>query len=214
VSHRYEILSLAETETAPHRGSNLVPIRHLLGFRAAGVNAWRADAGGQLIPPHEEDSGDQELYVVVVGHATFTVGEETLDAPAGTLVFVESETFRTAVAEEDGTTVFVAGATIGKPFEAAGWDTFAVADGLRRAGRTDESRAVMQKAMADLPDSWALPYNAACLEALSGNADEAIPLLRRALELNQDRAETHEYLASDGDLDNIRDDPRFQELLA
>jgi hypothetical protein len=52
VSRGYEILSLDEVETAPHRGSNLIPVRHTLGYRAAGVNAWRADAGAQLIPPH------------------------------------------------------------------------------------------------------------------------------------------------------------------
>ena len=83
MSEGYEILSLDEAETAPHRGSNLIPVRYTLGYRAAGVNAWKADAGGQLIPPHSEDSGNEELYVVVSGRATFTVGDETTDAPAG-----------------------------------------------------------------------------------------------------------------------------------
>ncbi len=211
MSGGYEILSLDEVETSPHRGSNLVPVRYLLGYRAAGVNAWRADAGGQLIPPHEEDSGNEELYVVVGGRATFTVGDEKSDAPAGALVFVPAEVFRTAVAEEDGTIVFVVGATVGEPFEGGGWDTFAVADGLRQAGRLDESRAVVRKEMEARPESWALPYNAACLEALSGNTDEAIAFLQRALELDQ--AEIHDYLANDSDLDSLRDDPRFQELL-
>lgn len=211
MSDAYEILSLDEVETAPHRGSNLIPIRYLLGFRAAGVNAWRGDAGEQLIPPHEEDSGNEELYVVVSGRATFTLGEETVEALSGTLVFVEAGVHRTAVAEEQGTIVFVVGATIGEAFEGGGWDTFAVADGLRQAGRVGESRAVMAKAMSDMPEYWALPYNAACLEALSGNADEALEWLRRALELNQ--SEIHEYLREDSDLDSLRDDPRFQELL-
>src|SRR6266566_9910711 len=117
MSGGYTILSLDEVETASHRGSNLIPVRHTLGFRPAGVNAWRAAAGGQLIPPHEEDSGNEELYVVVRGRARFTVGEETADAPAGSLVFVEPEVFRTAVAEEDGTIVLAVGASIGRPFQ-------------------------------------------------------------------------------------------------
>jgi Cupin domain len=211
LSSGYEILTLDEVETVPHRDSNLIPIRYLLGYRAAGVNGWSADTGGQLIPPHEEDSGNEELYVVVSGRATFAVGDETADAPAGSLVFVPAEIYRTATAEEDGTIVVAVGASIGEPFEGGAWDTFAVADGLRQAGRLEECRAVMRKAMADLPESWELPYNAACLESLSGNADEAITLLRHALELNQ--SEIYEYLAGDSDLDNIRDDSRFQELL-
>jgi len=211
VSDGYEILTLEEVETAEHRDSNLIPVRYLLGFRPAGVNAWIADAGGQLIPPHEEDSGNEELYAVVRGRASFVVGDETRDAPAGSLIFVEAGHNRTATAEEDGTIVFVVGATIGEAFDGGGWDTFAVAYGLYQAGRIDESRAVMEKAMSDRPDQWALPYNAACLASLAGNPDEAIDWLHKALELNQE--EIYEYLRSDSDLDNIRDDPRFQELL-
>ena len=95
MSDGYTILTLDEVETAQHRGSNLIPVRHVLGFRPAGVNAWIADSGEQLIPPHEEDSGNVELYTVVRGRASFTVGEETADAPPGSLVFVPAEVFRT-----------------------------------------------------------------------------------------------------------------------
>ncbi|HLX31343.1 MAG TPA: cupin domain-containing protein [Gaiellaceae bacterium] len=211
MSDGYEILTLDEVETAEHRGSNLIPIRYTLGYRAAGVNGWIADTGGQLIPPHEEDSGNEELYVVVRGRASFTVGEETQDARAGTLVFVPPLVHRTAVAAEDGTILFVIGATVGEAFDGGGWDTFAVANQLRVAGRMDECRALMETEIAKRPEMWALPYNAACLEALAGNADEAFALLHKALELNQ--TEIREYLEGDSDLDNIRDDPRFQELL-
>jgi mannose-6-phosphate isomerase-like protein (cupin superfamily) len=123
MSDGYQILSLDQLETKSYRGSDLIPVRHTLGFRAAGVNAWKADTGGQLIPPHEEDSGSEELYVVVRGRARFTVGEEEAEAPGGTLVFVPAEVFRTAVAVEDGTIVFVVGGWIGEAFESAGWDT-------------------------------------------------------------------------------------------
>ena len=123
MSDGYTILSLDELETASYRDSNLIPVRHALGFRAAGVNAWKADTDGQLIPPHEEDSGSEELYAVVRGRARFTVGEEETEAPAGTLVFVPPEVFRTAVAAEDGTIVFVVGGWVGEAFESAGWDT-------------------------------------------------------------------------------------------
>jgi len=212
MSGGYTILSLDEVETASHRGSNLIPVRHTLGFRPAGVNAWRADAGGQLIPPHEEDSGNEELYVVVRGRATFTVGKDTAEASAGTLVFVPPEVFRTAVAEEDGTIVFAVGGTVGEAFNAGGWDSFALADTYRQAGRLDEGRAIMRQLIAEKPDYWATSYNAGCFESLAGNADAAFEHLRRAKELAPDEEST-QYFREDSDLDPLRDDPRFQELL-
>jgi mannose-6-phosphate isomerase-like protein (cupin superfamily) len=212
VSEDYTILTLDEVETASHRGSSLIPVRHALGFRPAGVNAWIADAGGQLIPPHEEDSGNEELYAVVRGRASFTVGEETADAPAGSLVFVPPEVFRTAVAEEDGTIVFAVGGTVGEAFNAGGWDSFALADTYRQAGRQDEGRAIMEQLMAEKPDYWATTYNAGCFEALAGNADAAFEHLRRAKELDAE-GESAQYFREDSDLDPIREDPRFQELL-
>jgi tetratricopeptide (TPR) repeat protein len=212
VSDGYTILTLDEVETATHRGCSLIPVRHALGFRPAGVNAWIADAGGQLIPSHEEDSGNEELYVVVRGRATFTVGEETADAPTGSLVFVPPEVFRTAAADEDGTIVFAIGGTVGEAFKAGGWDSFALADTYRQAGRHDEGRAIMEQLIAEKPDYWATIYNAGCFEALAGNADAAFEHLRRAKELDAE-GESARYFREDSDLDPIREDPRFQELL-
>ena len=212
MSDGYTILNLAEVETAQHRGSNLIPVRHMLGFQPAGVNAWIADAGGQLIPPHEEDSGNEELYVVVRGRARFTVGEETADAPAGSFVFVPAEVHRTAAAEENGTIVFAVGGTVGEVFNAGGWDSFALADTYRQAGRYDEGRAIMTQLIAEKPGYWATTYNAGCFEALAGNADAAFEHLRRAKELDAE-GDSSQYFREDTDLDPIRDDPRFQELL-
>jgi quercetin dioxygenase-like cupin family protein len=214
VSDAYTILSLDDTDTAPHRAdTTLIPIRHHLGFRAAGVNAWTAGAGGRLIPPHEEDSGNEELYVVVRGRATFTVGEEEADAVEGSFVFVPAEVFRTAVAAEDGTIVLVIGCTVGEAYYGGGWDSFALAAAYSQAGRLDESRAIMEQQIAQRPDHWGPHYNAACLEALSGNTDEALDHLRRAKELDTD-GQAAQYFREDSDLDSLRDDPRFQELLA
>lgn len=209
----YTILTLDELETASHRGSNLIPVRHALGFRPAGVNAWKADAGGQLIPPHEEDGGSQELYAVVRGRARFTVGEEEAEAPAGTLVFVPGGVFRTAVAAEDGTIVFVVGGWIGEAFNTGGWDSFALANRYREEGRLDEARAVMEQLIAQQPDYWATSYNAGRFEAVAGSADPAFEHLRRAKELDSE-GESAAYFREDKALDSLRDDPRFQDLLA
>lgn len=212
MSDGYTILALDEAEPAQHLGSNLIPVRHLLGFRPAGVNSWIADSGGQLIPPHEEDSGNEELYAVVRGRATFTVGEETANAPAGTLVFVPPLVSRTAVAEEDGTIVFAIGGTVGEAFNAGGWDTFAVASTHVEAGRLEEARAIMAQLIEEKPDYWPTHYNAGCLEARAGNVDAALEHLRQAKKLDAD-GDSADYFRGDGDLDPLRDDARFQELL-
>jgi len=211
VSDGYEILTLDEAETGRHRGSTLIPVRHLLGFRPAGVNAWKADTGGQLIPPHEEDGGNEELYAVVRGRATFTVGDEEADAPAGTLVFLPTEVFRTAVAAEDGTIVFVVGGTVGAAFHSSGWDSLALAETYRQAGRLDEGRRAVEQLVAQYPGYWGAAYNAGRWEAVAGNPDAAFEYLRRAKELNP--VEAGPFFREDGDLDPLRDDPRFDELL-
>jgi len=213
VSDGYAILTLDELDTASHRDSTLIPVRHALGFRAAGLNAWKADAGGQLIPPHEEDSGIQELYAVVRGRARFTVGEEEAEAPAGTLVFVPSEVFRTALAVEDGTIVFVVGGPVGEPFNIGGWDSFALANTYLQAGRLAEARTVMEELIAQQPDYWATSYNAGRFEAVAGNSDTAFEHLRRAKKLDSE-GESAAFFRQDGRLDSLRDDPRFEELLA
>jgi hypothetical protein len=207
----YNVVHIDEIDRASYLGSNLIPVRYTLGFRAAGTNAWEADTGGQLNPPHTEDAGSEEMYVVLRGRAKFTVGEETADAPAGTVVFVPPEVFRTAVAEEDGTIVFAVGGIVGKPFEGGNWDTYAVADELRRGGRLEEGREVLRKAREERPNSWAMAYNSGCWEVLAGNPDAAIEHLRRAREL--DAEAVRPYLAEDSDLESLRDDPRFQELV-
>jgi tetratricopeptide (TPR) repeat protein len=212
-SNGYQILSLDELETASHRGSNLIPVRHALGFRPAGVNAWKADTGGQLIPPHEEDGGGEELYVVVQGRARFTVGDEESDAGAGTLVFVPSEVFRTAIAAEDSTIVFVVGGWAGRAFDVGGWDSFALANTYLQSGRIDAARTVMEELIAQQPEYWATSYNAGRFEAGADNADAAFEHLRRAKELDIE-GESAQYFREDGRLDSLRDDPRFEELLA
>ena len=213
MSEGYEILTLDEVETASHRGSTLIPVRHRLGFKATGVNAWKADAGGQLIPPHKENSGNEELYAVVRGRARFTIGEEDAEAPAGTLVFLPPEVFRTAVAAEDDTIVFAVGGTVGKAFDSGGWDSFALAHTYRQAGRVDDAKAIVDATIAEKPGHWGVHYNAGCLESLADNADAALEHLRRAKELDTD-GESAQYFREDSDLDPLRDDPRFQELLA
>jgi quercetin dioxygenase-like cupin family protein len=209
----YEILSLDDLDKVPYRGSGEVlrPLRKRLGFRPFGVNVWSAEgAGDKLIPPHEEDSGHEELYVVVQGTARFTVGDETFDAPTGALIHVKSGTFRVATAAEAATSILVAGAKEGEAFTPGGWEDVHVAFAFLDAGDAAAGRAVMQEAKAPEEYLWGKHYNLACYEAMAGETDAAFEHLRSALELNHDQV--MKWLPHDTDLDPLRDDPRFEEL--
>ena len=209
----YEILSLDDLDRVPYRGSGEVlrPLGRRLGFRPFGVNVWSADAAGdKLIPPHEEDSGHEELYAVVRGTARFTVGDETFDAPAGTLIHVKSGTFRVATAAKPATIILVAGAKEGEAFVPGGWENIHIAFALLAAGDAAAGRAVLQKTAAPEAHLWGRHYNLACYDAMVGETDAALEELRIAVGLNRD--EVMKWLPHDTDLDPLRDDPRFQEL--
>ncbi len=92
------------------------PIQHYLGLTAFGINAFTARAAGDVIaPPHdEEDFGQEEVYVVVAGHARVTVGDDEMDAPAGTVLAVRDPALiRSVVAVDAGTTVLAVGCAPG-----------------------------------------------------------------------------------------------------
>jgi quercetin dioxygenase-like cupin family protein len=215
VSRPYEILSLDDLpayESPNHGDARLMPLRVRLGIRAFGANCWTAEPGKQIVPTHEEDSGHEELYVVVRGRARFTLGGETFDAPAGTLVHALAGTMREAFAEEAGTLVLAVGATPGEAFEAQGWDDVVAAFAEAGAGNVERGRAAMREVAARNPDHWGPEYNLACFEARFGDRDLAFEHLQTAAARNPD--EVRGYLPHDSDLDALREDARFQELLA
>jgi tetratricopeptide (TPR) repeat protein len=210
----YEILSLDDLDRLRSTDGRLImrPLRRRLGFRPFGLNAWEGErSGDQVIEPHREASGTEELYVVARGVARFTLGDESFDAPTGTLVHAAPNAFREATALEAGTIVLAMGARAGVAFTPPGWEDFYVAFALLKAGDAARARATMEEALAREPDAWQGQYNAACFEALAGETGAALDHLRRALAMN--RAEVLEYAAGDDDLASIRTDPRYTELM-
>ncbi len=130
--HRTLHLDALEPRRDPDTGADWLTLRHALGVTAFGINAWRApETGVEVIERHtEEDSAHQEVYVVLTGSATFTVGDAEIAAPAGTVVFVEDPALeRRAVADEPGTTVLVIGAEPGRIFTPSPWETDLLASG-------------------------------------------------------------------------------------
>jgi tetratricopeptide (TPR) repeat protein len=185
-----------------------VPIRRRFGIGAFGVNAWIGDEGTELIGAHDEkSSGHEELYVIVAGHASFIVADETIDAPAGTIVFVrDPETRRGATATVAGTTILSAGAKPGEAYEPLGWEENAEVIGLFGEGKYEEAKERLVPAVERFPESAGLVYNLACAESRLGELGAALGHLERAIEL---QAQFREYAESDPDLEAVRADPRF-----
>ena len=207
----YEVAHLDELDRFPIgvEGEGLVwrPVRRRLGITAFGVNAYTADeAGDRVVEEHFERDGHEELYFVARGRATFTRGDEELDAPAGTFVYASPDTKRGAVATEPGTAIVAMGAKQGVPHEISGWEEIFVAFGYLRNGDEAEGRRILEAAVAARPDAYQGHFNAACFESLTGNKDAAIAYLRRAIELDP---KARELARTDSDFDSIRDDPEF-----
>jgi tetratricopeptide (TPR) repeat protein len=184
----YRLAGLDELELIPvAEGLEWRPIRRRFGIEAFGANAYTSErVGGWIVEEHtEEQLGHEELYVVVSGRARFSVGDETFDAPAGTLVGISDPALRrVAVAEEEGTTVVAVGGKPGEAFEPSAWEWYFVAYPLSEAERHEEAIAVMVDGLAAKPDHPAVLYHLACVEARAGRTDDALAHVRRAIELD------------------------------
>jgi tetratricopeptide (TPR) repeat protein len=183
------------------------PIRRTLDIGAFGINAYVApEAGDDVVEEHTERSlGHEEVYVVLSGRATFTLDDETLDAPAGTVVFIRDvEVKRHARAEEPGTSVLAVGGPRGAAYEPSPWEDYFAAERHRTAGDYESYVAELEDALARRPDHPATLYNLACAEALAGRSDEAVAHVRRAVELDPAFGE---YAAQDEDFSGLRDRP-------
>jgi hypothetical protein len=187
------------------------PVRRTLGIEAFGVNAYTANAGELVVEEHNETGPGaghhEELYVVVTGRATFTVDGESLDAPAGTLVFLDDpKEVRAARAVEDGTTVLAIGGTRGEPFRVSPWEfTFAASPALK-AKRYDDAETLIREGLERYPGNPSLLYDLACVDALQGRTEEALEHLATALDA---QPKWKEYAAKDDDFASIREDRRF-----
>ena len=213
MSDSYRVAHLDDLDRIAVAGGQYRPIRRRLGVRAFGINAYTADkAGQQVVEQHTEGAGggsgrQEELYMVVAGHAEFTVAGETIDAPAGTMVFVPNvNAKRGAVATADGTTVLVVGGPADSPIPTSPFEYWFAAEAPYTAGDYDRAVEVASEGLAEWPESGQLNYQLACFHALAGRREKALEHLAVAV-ANDPRAVA--WAADDSDLDAIRDDPSF-----
>jgi mannose-6-phosphate isomerase-like protein (cupin superfamily) len=220
VSERpYEIVQIDELDRIPVGEHGLMwrPVRRRLGIEAFGVNAYSVDEAGQEVVEHHDETGSgagkhEELYVVVRGHARFTLDGQEVDAPAGTFVFVrERSVKRGAHAVEPGTTVLALGGKPGEVFRVSPWEYYFAAIPAFRDKDYGRGIEIVREGLERYPDNPSVLYTLACLESLAGERDSAIEHLRRAA---AEEPRVAEWSQGDSDLDPIREDPRFDSAVA
>jgi hypothetical protein len=203
---------VARLDDIERRGRS-IPVREHFGIHAFGVNAYTPGEDGTLINDHDEaGSGQEELYVVLEGNATFEVDGETFEAPAGTFVSVPPESRRKATGEG---TVLALGAKPGEAYQALDWgEAWPLhSESMTAYGeqRYADALDAVRRGLELFPDHPGLNYNYACFATLAGETgDETFAHLRRSVELFppfRDQARV------DDDLAAVRDDPRFEEAL-
>ena len=200
----WQAVAIDDVEAVPWQGTELTwrPIRHALGAHVVGLSAYTAARAGQVVvEPHDEAGqgrGHEEVYVVLRGRATFTLDDEALDAPAGTLVRVAPPVHRSAVATEPDTAVLALGGPADFEPSASEWIERARPhvrrDPARAAALLDELRAVK-------PQSPGVPILEALIAAGAGDRDAAARLVADVLR-------RHPGLRTP-----LRDDPDLRDLV-
>ena len=183
-------------------------VRRELGVSAFGINTWTAaEDGAAIIAEHAEtQSGQEELYLVLEGHATFTVDGEQVDAPHGTLLHVADPALRRGAIGTAGTTILVVGGKPGEPYGVTGWEANADVFPLFKRGEFGQAKELLEAALAQYPGQAGVLYNLACAEARLDEPAAALAHLSQAVELSSPFAG---YAQGDEDLASIRDDPGF-----
>jgi hypothetical protein len=207
-----KVLKLDEIDALPGPGTlTWRPVRHALGIRAFGCNAYTAQTvGADVVEPHTEDPelGHQELYFVASGHAVFTIDDQRYHAPAGTYVFIpDPSSHRHAVASEPGTTVLSFG---GPPtFTPSAWE-WAFRAAAIRGSDPEAARAILDQGLVSHPESPSLLYELACLDSIGGQNEDALAALARAIAV---KPEIRAWAQEDEDFEALRADPDFLAMI-
>jgi adenylate cyclase len=85
------------------------------------------------------------------------------------------------------------------------------ATALMEQGKREQALDWARRGLALDPEDPGQLYNVACCHALGGEKDEALALLDKAIRNGYGH---REWMENDSDLASLRDDPRFQSLLA
>ena len=207
----YRVATVDEMQDIAYRqDTHMRPVRHHLGITAFGTNAWTAaNEGDRLMPEHEEDEGSEELYVVLRGRARFEIDGDTVDAPEGTLVFVPPQGEPDRVRRgggDDGARDRQHGRAAVRRRRLGGLGGVPSRVRGRRLRGGDRPRP--RDARGERVRRAALQPR--LLRGAAGRSDDAIAHLRVAFEK---RPSLRDLAKEDTDLDSLRDEPAFRELV-
>lgn len=211
----YRVLSLPEEGRAGDDDRVFIRLRRTLDIGAFGASAtYQAKAGEEVIFEHDElgpgADGQEELYAVVQGDATFTLDGEEIEAPQGTVVFVQAGTKRQAVATSDETIVLVVGGRRGEAYRLPpGAELYDFFEHYRQED-WEGALAACHVALEKYPGNALILYNIACMQSMLGRGDEALGTLGEAVE---SWPKFKENAQKDDDFTSLREDPRFVELV-
>jgi tetratricopeptide (TPR) repeat protein len=213
------VLNLEESfsDAEPRDGRAFAAVRRELDVNAFGISAVRAyEAGATLFREHDETGPGadrhEELHYVASGRAAFMVDGETVQAPAGTFVFVrDPESKRSAVAVEDGTIVLLISGRPGQAWRVSPGEALREFFPLHEAKDFEGAEAVAREVLEDYPGNGLALYNLACCESLLGRADDAFGHLEAAIATAPSLVENAK---TDEDFAAIRGDSRFEALVA
>jgi len=211
----FRVLSLPDRARESDDDRVYIRLRRELDIGAFGASAvCQAETGGEVIGEHDElgpgADGQEELYAVVQGGATFTIDGEEIDAPQGSVVFVLPGTTRKAVATSDDTVVLAVGGRRGQAYRVPpGGELF---DFFEHYNEKDYEGALAacHVALEKYPGNALILYNIACMQSLLDRPDESLATLGTAIEK---WPRFKENAQKDDDFTSLRDDPRFVELV-
>jgi mannose-6-phosphate isomerase-like protein (cupin superfamily) len=124
--HAPHILERWEDAASRFKGENRKThdVRGFLGVQSFGINAFEAREGELLIVPHDElGEGEQqeELYLVVEGHARFVCDGESVELEPGEVLYARPGVMREAVALATPTMLLIVGGRPGEAYSPPIW---------------------------------------------------------------------------------------------
>jgi tetratricopeptide (TPR) repeat protein len=212
----YRVLSLPEEGREGDGDRVFIRLRRTLDIGAFGASAsYQAKAGEEVVGEHDElgpgADGHEELYVVVQGSATFTLDGEEIEAPQGTVVFVQPGTTRKAVATSDETIVLSVGGRRGEAYRLPpGAELYDFFEHYKQED-WESALAACHVALETHPGNALILYNIACMQSMLGRGDEALATLAESVEK---WPKFKENARADDDFASLREDARFTELVA
>jgi mannose-6-phosphate isomerase-like protein (cupin superfamily) len=112
----YEMKAIDELESIHHGAVKLAGAE--LGIRSFGMQVLDFPAGFADYPEHDHsEDGQEEVYVVLDGHADFVIDGEELAVSRGQMLKVDAGTRRKLYPGPDGVRILAIGCTPGEIYE-------------------------------------------------------------------------------------------------